>query len=264
MKLKNSLVLTIFITTVYAGFAVAKNQTIFVGTVEYPPLMGKKTGLATEIVKAAFKSQNIDVVYEVYPMSRIIWSVENSINVASVGSRDWIKADQDADKIINTTFYYTNMNLFYLKERFPNGFNYRDLSNLKPYSIGYIRGGSLTQLLENQALNIIYSATMNANVRLLEINRVDFIAATELGGWGALEKHSTRPLADFARAEQNIHTISGDILFPESQEQLKATFETGLKSIINSGQYETILSRYHKTGPMPRNLKDLVKHWKGL
>lgn len=254
---KIALIMVLILLVSFRVFAQKPKKTIVVGATEYPPLIGKKSGLMTDIVTASFASQDINVRYEMYPMSRIAWSIENHVNVASVGSVYWFE-DKPNARLISSVIYYANMNFFYKKERFPDSFDFDVLREMAEYRIAYLRGGSLKNILDEHQLNVIYSADMETNIRLLERGRADFIAATDLGGWGAIHKFSKMPVTHFAKVKNNIHTISGDVLFPSREIKLKRTFDKGFETIVRSGEYQKILNKYYLNAEIPENVKSLI------
>lgn len=233
-------------------------QDIRIATVDYPPLMQKQHGLMTEIVKEAFLTQGIQVHYDIYPLSRITWSVVEKFNVAAVGSIDWFNnMEHSPDHVLAEPIYFTNMKFFYLKDTFPKGIQFDDLKEMNRYLVGYVRGGSLSNLLRANNLRISYASDLKANIRQLELGRVDLFVATELGGWGAIKKYSYRPANNYKMVEQSIHSISGDILFPKNQHELKRQFKSGFRAIVENGTYEYLLQQHYDV--IPTDLIELGK-----
>lgn len=242
------LLLTLFVHIDVSAQVLQKQ--IRIATVDYPPLMQRQHGLMTEIVKEAFLTQGIEVLYDIYPLSRITWSVVEKFNVAAVGSVNWFNnSEHSQETVFAVPIYYTSMKFFYLNESFPAGIEYNDLSEMNKFLLGYVRGGSLTGLLQSNKLRVSYASNLKANIRQLELGRVELFIATELGGWGAIRKYSYRPVSDYKMVDKEIHSISGDILFPKNQQKLKQEFEAGFKAIVENGTYLDLLQRHYQVVP---------------
>jgi len=263
-RMRFGLSILIFLTVIFfitSGIHATGNpKTIQITTIDYPPLLGSKSGLITEIVTEAFKSKEITVEYKIYPMARIVWSVtEGSKVVAAVGSRDWFHKADVAENVHFVSIYFTGLIFFSLKEKFPHGVEYDKLEDLKKYEIGYVRGGSLIPIFKKANLNLQLVATISQNVLKLHKGRVDMFAATELGGWAVIRKYYPEEVNKFSVSDKFIHHINGDIIFAKNQEALTDIFNQGLEIIKNNGSYLNILKKYYADREIPKRLLEFIK-----
>ena len=223
------------------------SKSIKIAMIDYPPLMGINGGLMTDMAREAFKSQGIEAQFHILPMSRIALALSEGHVPAVLGTRAW----SFLKEVVAVRIFYSGMNFFSLKSKFPNGVEFSKLEELKKYEIGYSRGGSLMPLFTKAGLvpNLVVSG--DQNVKKLYFNRIDMFASTELAGWGIIEKYYPDKLHEFTMSENTIMEISGDIIFEKKQTQLVSTFRKGLNHIKKNGTAMNILKAYFKGRKIP-------------
>jgi len=261
-----SKVLTFVVSLTIASMCLAnaitppdEHRTIQVTTIDYPPLMGPKEGLMTDLVRAAFSSQSYSVNFVIVPMARIPWSITHSNSDAVLGSILWFKEKNIIEKISFQTIYYSGVHFFYRKAQFPAGIAYNKLTELVQYKIGYIQSGSLLKVLEESNIYPQLVKDLTTNSRKLKTERIDMFIATELGGWGAIKKIYPDKVVQFAMTPRPILDImgSGDILFPSKSRDVKEIFEAGFSLLKTNGTYLKILEKYYGKDNIPENLLTL-------
>lgn len=262
------LILVVIYFVLRSGLTYAKEnssldtiKTVSIATIDYPPLMGSHGGLMTDIVKEAFLTQSYQVRFTLMPMARIAWSISEGDSEAAIGSRHWIKDEGLKNKASFNSIYFTGMHFFYLKNQFPAGIIYKHLSDLKPYNIGYIQSGSMLTQLNNAGLKPQLVKDLVTNSRKLETQRIDMFVATELGGWGAINKQYPKKTNSFAMMPKPILDFvgSGDIIIPKKNKNLIKLFNQGLTEIKQSGRYREILDHYYGKHNVPDYLLEFSK-----
>jgi len=235
-------------------------NSINIATIDYPPLMGEKEGLMTDIVRKAFSIQNYQVNFTLIPMARIAWSITEGDSDAAIGSIHWLRGKQLLEQVGHKTIYYTGMHFFYRQQQFPNGINYQDLSEISQYKVGYIRSGSMLKVLNEAGIKPQLVKDLATNSRKLKTQRIDMFVATELGGWGAIKKKYPDTVNEFAMMPRPILDIlgSGDIIFPVKHGHLQDIFERGLFQLKKNGSYRQLLEKYYGKGNIPTYLMPLI------
>jgi len=229
-------------------------QDLTIATVDYPPLMGLEGGIMTDLVKAAFETQAIRVKYEIYPVAKIAWSILEGRDIPVVGSVGWFHVDLQKMQLHSVQLYSGNLHLFYLKRKFPDGLRYQNLNDLRQFSIGYIHGGSLIPLFADAGVHPQLVNNLEQNVKKVYAERIDMFAAMELGGWAMISRNFSDYAHEFEMAENPIHRVSGDAIFPPSQQHLKAVLEKGVAEIRSNGDYVKIYQRYYGDRPLPKGV----------
>lgn len=146
-----------------------------------------------------------------------------------------------------------------MKQRFPNGVSFDTLEDLKGYKIGYIRGGGLTPLFQKANIEPDWVTDLAQNAKKLFLGRIDMHAATELAGWGIIQKLYPENVNAIAMTEKPIHTIDGHIIFSKNQHALKQQFERGFKIIQKNGTYLKVLKRYYGERQIPEKAIKLIE-----
>lgn len=226
-------------------------QRLIVSTIDYPPLMGSRGGIMTDVVSAAFATQGIIVDYNIVPMARIAQLILEGEETPVVGSLDWFHINRDDQVVHSVKFYSTNLHFFYLKKRFPMGLEYQSLDDLIRYHIGYIYGGSLIPLFRKAGLKMQLVNELAQNVKKSYAQRIDLFAAIELSGWELIHRDFADYAHEFAMLEQPIHRIGGDVIFPPTRQDLMQQFERGLAEIQRTGRYLEIVRHYYGDYPIP-------------
>lgn len=247
--------------TLSSQLALSSPPSINIATIDYPPLMGAKEGLMTDIVREAFLTQSYQVNFTLVPMARISWSVIQSDSDAAIGSIFWFKGEDTLEQVKFSTIYYTGMHFFYRKAQFPQGINYQNLSDLNQYNIGYIQSGSMLNILHEAGIKPELVKDLATNSRKLKNERIDMFVATELGGLGAIKKLYPDQMNQFAMTPRPILDIigSGDIVFPNRNLHLKKIFALGLSAIKRNGHFVKLLEKYYGKGNIPAKLLIFAK-----
>lgn len=219
--------------------------------------MGAQSGMITEVVTEAFAAKSIAVKYEIYPMSRILWSITEGDSDATIGSILWYQKDKQGQSVLVNNIYDTGMFFFYKKETFPQGIAYQKLKELDKYKIGYITGGALISVFAKSQVKPHLVKDLATNVKMLNRLRIDMFAGTELGGWEAIKKQYPGSMEEFAMSEDAIYDIRGGIMFPKDRGDLQELFQQGFMIIKNNGTYLKLLKKYYGLRPIPQNLLDI-------
>ena len=127
---------------------------IIVGIIESPPYSEEtKTGakgMVCELLTAAFHATGHDLIYEFYPLARLFDTlIDGKVTCISLG----ISPEEEAQVIKSKPIYLNEMVLFYKKNKFPDGVNFKDLSELKGHTLGIKNGSTPTiKLLTEKGL----------------------------------------------------------------------------------------------------------------
>ena len=238
-----------------AAMAENPKNVIKIAMIDYPPLMASNGGIMNDLTEAAFQSQGVRVKFQVQPMSRITYSLEDGSVPAVLGTQSW----SFKSRVVPVRIFFSGLYFFTLKEKFPNGVEYKALADLSKYEIGYSRGGALIPIFNQAKLNPVLVVKGDQNVKKLYFGRIDMFASTELAGWGIIEKHYPKKINEFTMSKKQIYQISGDIIFANHQQELINTFKKGLKHIKQNGVFLKVLKKYYKDREIPNYLLDGLK-----
>ena len=223
-------------------------------TINYPPLFqseassGGGHGIACDITVAAFKEVGVEVKYKFIPLARCVYSIEKEKNPANLGTINWYKKENKLDLVQGVDLFTTKLLLFYKKKKFPQGITYENLSDMKKYKIGNIRGSATTPVVEKAGLNIDWANDLEQNFKKLNGDRFDFAIAVDSAGWAMIETLFPDKQDEFEAIDKPILTIPISLIFHKNQSELVTRYKTGLGKIVKSGDLINIMETYYGKG----------------
>ena len=136
---------------------------------------------------------------------------------------------------------------FYMKDAHPDGFDWKELADFKPYKIGGVRGYWYEDAFVAAELNVHFVSTDIQIIQLLTKGRIDFTLMDELAGWALIEEMYPGQKGSFAVAEKPESSAPLRLMvsrkYPDAGE-LTARFNKGLKTVMKNGTYDKILQHY--------------------
>jgi len=235
-------------------------QYIDIVTIDYPPLLGKKGTIMTDISTKAFLAMGIVPKYKTYPMARVVRAIASKTAVAALGSRNWFHQSTIDNMPLFIKLYSLRMRFFYLKSRFPNGLNYHKLPDLAGYKIGYTRGGALIPLFEKENITPQLVSTIRQSLHKTHAGRDDMFAATEIAGWATINEYYEDEVNEFSASENIIQQLSADIIFASDQQYLYETYKKGLNIILQNGTYLRIVKNYYGKREIPKHIIEMINN----
>ncbi|SHO56535.1 substrate-binding periplasmic protein [Vibrio quintilis] len=230
----------------------AAGERVSISTVNYPPYIYPDYvpfvgyGLGRDIVTEAFALVNHPAEFQILPMSRNVWSLREGRVDANLGVSRWFHADGMSTRVDSVDILNMNFVLFYKHQRFPDGFSFRQLPALSPYTIGNVRGSATTRIVERAGLNVSYASRIVQNLRKLEAGRIDFAIAVDLAGWQIIHELFPDKMNEFATIKKPVLTEPLAVIFRKEDRMLKDQFTHGFQQLIASQRYIQILQKYYQ------------------
>jgi polar amino acid transport system substrate-binding protein len=136
-------------------------------------------------------------------------------------------------------------------------FQFKNLDDLKAYTLGGTRGYYYVPLFANAGVIVDYAGDASISFRKLYIGLVDLVPENEFVGWGLIQKHFPEEMYKFtatqnALSEDTLHLMVSK-KFPRSSLLLEK-FNRGLQEIRAKGVYQNLLKKYIK------NIKIKIPH----
>ncbi len=136
---------------------------------------------------------------------------------------------------------------FYRVDRFPDGLEWHQLSDLRPHTIGGIRGYWYERDLERAGLTVAYATDVETALRMLRLGRTDVLLLSELVGWHAI--HSTFPEEhrNFATLERPYEVVASWLMvsnsYPNSRRLLQR-FDHAFRKLAEAGRFDALTRQY--------------------
>jgi polar amino acid transport system substrate-binding protein len=230
------------------------NGVVDISSLYYPPIVYEHAepemgyGIGRDIVTAALEAAGYQPRYHIVPMVRNTWSlISGKKSRANLGVTRWFKNQKQAHLIEHVDIFDMRFVFFYKKERFPDGLSFETLSELKPYTIGNVRGSLTTKLLSEESFTVVYVKQVDQVIRMLASDRIDLAVAVDLAGWKIINDLYPGGAFSFATVERPVITEPLALIFRKGESELKQRFSTGLQQIMHDGQFTDIVHRYYSS-----------------
>ncbi|MCX7208569.1 MAG: transporter substrate-binding domain-containing protein [Proteobacteria bacterium] len=214
---------------------------------EFQPYLSKSLrneGFITQIIKAAFKQQNVAVSIAYYPWKR-------SYNMVIKGEADltpyWVKTQEREQLfILSDPINVVQYGFFHLKDK---EITHLDFSNLNKYkvgvSFGYSYGEAFDTARKNQQFICDEAPSDEVNIKKLIAKRIDLFTADKILGQYLISK--TLPAKDAEKitffpknfSEKPVYLLISKKI--PNGEEIADEFNKGLKKIKQNGEYQRIM-----------------------
>ncbi|RTL30162.1 MAG: transporter substrate-binding domain-containing protein [Burkholderiales bacterium] len=201
-------------------------------------------GLAPALVKAAFKTQDVDVRFEVVPFSRCLHYAEKG---TVLGCFDTTRTDANKDQ-----FYWHPTPLFqeelaiFARSDVPG----RDLTekDLEGQTVGVTIGYTYpTEFMQNPRITKLSAVSDSNLVKMLVARRVNFILLNTMPGYYRI-KHEPRLRGQIKRVgaiRLDSFWVSFSRTHPDGR-RMCDVFEKGLQAIKANGEYDRMMSAFKR------------------
>ncbi len=210
------------------------------------------SGVAYDMIHAIFR----DIPEAQVQFPRMPW--KRSLLQMELGDKDGValiiktpKREQILD--FSRPYIQADAKVFYNKKRFPHGFTWSTLNDLKGYNVGLIAGHyygeEVESIRKDGTLSVVESTDVDLAFRLLEYRRVDLtissvpvaIASVKQAGW----------LEDLGVADKIVTTYQFHIGFSQNSPArfLLPQINQAIVDLAESGEAETILAPYGAVVP---------------
>lgn len=241
-----------FIMCNYAVVARAE-EVIEVTAFEYPPLMsskiipGKGYGFHVDVAKAALNSVGIEPVFAFLPMKRAINMLESGESYANLGTISQFKDSAKQGKIIGVEYFPLHFMGYYFKNN-NEAITFNQISDLKQYSVGNVRGSATSKVLTDAELDIDWAASIEQNFKKFFGGRFDICVAVEIAGDDIIKNNYAERQQEVSKIDTPILTIPMSMNFTKSHEALAEKFRQGIEIIKADGTFKKIEEIYFGEG----------------
>lgn len=226
------------------GFAAEKTVTL--ATLDWEPYIGrnlKNQGYVAEIVREAFKRSGYSVDLKFMPWAR-------AVRMARIGRVDgyfpeYYSEDVKSHSIFSAPFKGGPMGFFARKGR---NISYTKLQDLKPYSIGVVRGYVNTEAFDKATYLNRQEATDDiTNLKKLLKGRIDLMVSDKFVGLYILEKNMPDEKDQVEFMEPPLENKDLFVCFPKNlpgSNKIMTDFNDGLIKIKDDGTLDRIMKRH--------------------
>lgn len=210
----------------------------------WPPFILKdgQTGLATEVVKAAFKSEGHSVDLKILPWARALDGVKK-------GSIDMLIATwhtKERTAYLRYSNPYAQNNIKFIKRK-GDTYEFNGLDSLSGLKVGILRGyGYNSDFLNASNFTRPETSDFIANIKKVIAKRIDLTLEDEIVGKALLSKHpdlsSKIEFTSNGLSTNDVHVSSG--IANSKSQNIVNIFNSGLEKIKADGTYDAIFKKY--------------------
>jgi polar amino acid transport system substrate-binding protein len=205
-------------------------------------------GVLAEIVTTAFADRNISINYT--------FSTKNEAYLYNKWGRSCMSFPWT--KNIDTWLYYelsdpimtSDVNFFYDKTNLPDGFEYRNLYDMKDYRIGGVKGAFYESFFSGMSFNYQSYDNSKSVLIALTLKKIDILPMNRYLFVDAIKLYMPHKMEEFAHHEKPMTKKSNYILFSKNCENadfFKDEFNKGFENIQKNGTFDKILQKYTTT-----------------
>lgn len=244
----------------------ATDKPIEVLAFTYPPVMGEssisKEGILVELVRAVFESQGVPVTFTYLPVRRAIEQISSNESLAYLGVKNTFAAEIQPH-IQEYPLFVSRFLVFYRKDRFPQGFSFQQLSDLKGYRIGVLGGGTTDVMGKANNLDVDPANALDLIFKKLDGERDDLGVASEFSIELMLRDLFKDRAGEYETYQDvSFHQINSVINLNDRHPDF-AYFEpkvkAGMKAIAANGEWQRILEQFYGPGKIPAVTKELFE-----
>lgn len=206
-------------------------------------------GLTPLLVKAAFKTQGIDVDFDVMPFARCLFMAEKG-RIVGCFNTTRTQANQGLYHWHPTPLFQEEIGIFGRSDKAPaKSLTQKDLEGKTVgVTVGYTYA---TDFMTNPRITRISASSDSNLLKMLDAGRVDYILLNTMPGYWRLqhEKPLTHKVTRVGAIGVDSFWVSFSKVHPDGA-RLTQVFEKGLQAIKANGQYEKITQGW-KRGTQP-------------
>lgn len=245
--MQNALItLSCYICLLFASStAFAQEKSVSLSYINYPPYYGEMLengGPITEIIVSAFNSQHYNVKLELLPWSRALeWTKEGKFDGIYTA---WFREARKEFFAFSDPLPANEVVLFKLKER---NINYQSYADLKPHSIGVVRGYANPRGFDEAGLKLAPVTSDKQNFMKLASSRIDLALADKATGNYLIRSQIPDMLGKIDWIEPPLKIDNQHIMFSKQAANYLTKlqdFNKGLEAITASGELDKILKKH--------------------
>jgi polar amino acid transport system substrate-binding protein len=234
------------------SFPVAHARTVVLTTLSWEPYYGPELpdqGFVTELSRAAFSRMGYDLEIRFLPWARALKMAESGGSDGVLGG--YYSEERAQSLAFSEPLYSVEVVFAKLKHR---DIPYRSLEDLKPYSIGYTRGGVVNREFDAATfLRIEESVDQKNTLQRLLAGRIDLM----MDARPVILHLLNGPFSGNADAVEllsppvSMHPLYNAFSKKKSDyRELTAAFNEGLRLIKEDGTYRRILEKHRMVSPV--------------
>jgi polar amino acid transport system substrate-binding protein len=245
MKAFGTVVFGLFLFFFASSLCLAGERKLEIGTTEWPPYYGQDLqngGFMTEIVVEAFKRVGYDAEIKFMPWKR-------ALEGAKAGKHDglytvWYRKEREEWFVFSDPLPANEVGFYKRKDK---NISFEIFADLKPYTIGVVRGYALPPGFDEASLKTSLAKDDEENLRKLHKGRVDLVLTDKITGKFILDTSIPDAVSDLEWLDPPLHVDIQYLVFSKMAGDYAArlvAFNRGLAEIKADGTLKAIMAKH--------------------
>ncbi len=228
-----------------SSLCLAGERKLDIGATEWPPYYGKDLqngGFMTEIVVEAFKRTGYDAEITFMPWKR-------ALEGAKAGKHDglysiWYRKEREEWFVFSDPLPANEIVFYKRKDR---NISFETFEDLKPYTIGVVRGYASPPGFDEASLNTSLAKDDEENLRKLHKGRVDLVLTDKITGKFIADTRMPDAAPDLEWLDPPLHVEIQYLVFSKKAGDYAArlvAFNLGLAEIRADGTLTAIMAKH--------------------
>lgn len=216
-------------------------------TLDFPQVLSSESGdagVATLIIKAAFKAENVENTLTPLPLQTMLSYYLNEENALAIAGHDLNFTEKEAKNVTLIPVLRLKESYFYYRPKHETLAWKGDLAAFKGLTLG-VHKNEASAIYQNQNINIV-EARLDTRISELIVGKIDVVREADFTMSQVMKKNFSTQQKDVLRAEPSAGEAVVLIAFNKKNPKsiaLTKQFQQGLAKIIASGEYNEILKK---------------------
>ena len=216
-------------------------------TLDFPNVLSaesENTGVATSIIKAAFKAENVENTLTPLPLQTMLSYYLNEENALAIAGHDLNLTAAEAKNVILVPVLRLKESYFYYRPKYETFAWKGDLAVFKGLTLGVHKKDELATY-QKANINIVEDR-LEARISGLMAGKIDVVREADFTMTQTLKKNFATQQKDIIRLEPNAGEAVISVAFNKKNSKgaaLAKQFQQGLAKIVASGEYNEILQK---------------------
>lgn len=239
----------------------ADDTNVHIAAFDYPPFYYKEqTGMASDLIIAAFEAVGMKSKVEIYPLLRRNFKFENHEVDGFAPGKIHLKGKAGKDAV-NINQLYINFCCVYYKpnlkpEQIKRLENFDSLKSLSDLKIVTIRKSATTEMLQDLGFKIYFLETAQQGIKFVKSGRADLVSLLDLTGLQIIHQlFDKEEYINFGRTKPFLILPAGVAFHKKHKRynELIANFKEGNDIIIKNGTFLKIMETYYGKNNVPKS-----------
>jgi len=229
---------------VFCSSTLAADRTLNIAATEFPPYYGKdleNNGFLTEIIREAFERVGYDIEIAFLPWKRAMEGTKQGKydGLYSV----WRRPEREEWSVFSDALPANELGFYKQKSK---NITFESFEDLKPYTIGVVRGYALPPGFEEAGLKTVLANNDEINLRKLHLGRLDLVLIDRIMGKYIIDSKLPEAASELEWLDPPVHIDIQHLVISKKitdHNVILEDFNRGLAAMKADGTLKAIMAK---------------------